>query len=147
MVSLRSALKATNCAVENLMPEEDDPTVCPACHKCLRTARGVQAHLQSARSCSWYKKGKLKALTMPPDNSRKLFFCLKRYQLKLRSMTYLGMVSNKTLRKMKIWNRMRSWMSSMNSYLNSSQLISPSNIQYRWKMRTRTRMRMKTNGW
>jgi hypothetical protein len=65
MVSLRSALKATNCPVENLIPEEDDPTVCPACHKRLRTARGVQAHLQSARSCSWYKKGKLKALTMP----------------------------------------------------------------------------------
>jgi hypothetical protein len=65
MVSLRSALKATNCAVESITPEDDDPTICPACHKRMKTARGVQSHLGSARSCSWYKKGKLKELSMP----------------------------------------------------------------------------------
>src|ERR1700712_4280665 len=65
MVSLRSAVKATNCAVESITPEDDDPTICPACHKRMKTARGVQSHLGSARSCSWYKKGKLKELSMP----------------------------------------------------------------------------------
>ncbi|KAG1884784.1 hypothetical protein F4604DRAFT_1545025, partial [Suillus subluteus] len=65
MVSLHSALKATNCAVENVSPEQDDPTVCPACHKRLKTIQGLQAHLRAAKSCTWYKMGKLKALSMP----------------------------------------------------------------------------------
>ncbi|KAG2112064.1 uncharacterized protein F5147DRAFT_572996 [Suillus discolor] len=65
MASLHSALKATNCAVENIFPEHDDPTICPACHKRLKTAQGVQAHLRSAKSCTWYKMEKLKALSMP----------------------------------------------------------------------------------
>ena len=43
----------------------DDPTQCPVCQKRLRTAQGLSAHLKSARSCQWYKKGKLKELTLP----------------------------------------------------------------------------------
>jgi len=74
MVSLRSALKATNCAVENMMPEDDDPNICPACHKRFKTSCGVQSHLQTAKSCTWYKKGKLKALIMPGQFDEAVLF-------------------------------------------------------------------------
>ena len=51
MVSLHSALKATNCAVENMMLEDDDPSnICPACHKRFKTSRGVQSHLQTGKA-------------------------------------------------------------------------------------------------
>jgi hypothetical protein len=65
MVSLRSALQAINCNVEGINPQEDDPTICPACHRRFKAAGGVQCHLRTAKSCSWYKMGKLKALSMP----------------------------------------------------------------------------------
>jgi hypothetical protein len=74
MVSLRSALKATNCAVESTILEDDDPTICPACHKRFKTSRGVQSHLQSAKSCTWYKKGKLRALTTPGQFEEAILF-------------------------------------------------------------------------
>ena len=74
MVSIRSALKATNCAVENMMPEDDDPNICPACHKHFKTSYGVQSHLQTAKSCTWYKKGKLKALIMPGQFDEAVLF-------------------------------------------------------------------------
>lgn len=33
--------------------------VCPACEKPFRTEQGLNAHLAAARSCSWYRRGKL----------------------------------------------------------------------------------------
>jgi hypothetical protein len=33
--------------------------ICPACAKHFRTTQGLQAHLTSAHSCSWWKKGNL----------------------------------------------------------------------------------------
>jgi hypothetical protein len=65
MVSLRSALQAFNNPVEENLTQDDDPTVCPACEKRFKTPGGMSSHLRTARSCSWYKKGKLKALVMP----------------------------------------------------------------------------------
>ncbi|KAG1732831.1 hypothetical protein EDB19DRAFT_1896695 [Suillus lakei] len=43
----------------------DDPSICPACHRRLGSSQGVAAHLSTARSCQWYKKGKMRALTLP----------------------------------------------------------------------------------
>lgn len=65
MVTFRSALEALNVNVEGTRVDLDDPTICPACHKRLKTAQGVIAHLSSAVRCQWYRKGKLKALTLP----------------------------------------------------------------------------------
>jgi len=65
MVSLRSALQAFSNPVEENLTQDDDPTVCPACEKRFKTPGGMSSHLRTARSCSWYKKGKLKALVMP----------------------------------------------------------------------------------
>jgi len=65
MVTFRSALEALNVNVEGTRVDLDDPTICPACHKRLKTAQGVMAHLSSAVRCQWYRKGKLKALTLP----------------------------------------------------------------------------------
>ncbi|KAF8814830.1 hypothetical protein BYT27DRAFT_7056438, partial [Phlegmacium glaucopus] len=36
--------------------------VCPACQRFFKTLRGMQSHLSSARTCSWYMKGKLREL-------------------------------------------------------------------------------------
>ncbi|KAH9912827.1 uncharacterized protein B0H18DRAFT_887368 [Fomitopsis serialis] len=36
---------------------EDDRT-CPACDKPCRTSQGLMAHMSTARSCLWYRKGK-----------------------------------------------------------------------------------------
>ncbi|KAG1750585.1 uncharacterized protein EDB91DRAFT_1030513, partial [Suillus paluster] len=41
--------------------------VCPACHKRLRTTQGLATHLSTTKSCRWYKKGKLRALTLPGE--------------------------------------------------------------------------------
>ena len=57
MSTLRSALHAMNV--------DDDPVICPACHKHMKTLQGVTACLQTAKSCQWYKKGKLRELTLP----------------------------------------------------------------------------------
>lgn len=35
---------------------------CPACSQYFRTQQGVNAHLSSAKSCRWWKKGKLAEL-------------------------------------------------------------------------------------
>lgn len=56
------------------MPEDDDPNICPACHKRFKTSGGVQSHLQTAKSCTWYKKGKLKALHMPGQFDEAVLF-------------------------------------------------------------------------
>src|ERR1700733_15172520 len=65
MVSLRSALQAFSNPVEETVSQDDDPTVCPTCEKRFKTPGGMSSRLRTARSCSWYKKGKLKALVMP----------------------------------------------------------------------------------
>ena len=65
MVTFCSALEVLNVNVEGTCVDLDDPTICPACHKHLKTAQGVMAHLSSAVCCQWYGKGKLKALTLP----------------------------------------------------------------------------------
>lgn len=65
MAGLRSTLQALNVNVESSVPDHDDPTICPACHKTFKTSRGVHAHLKSAKSCRWYKSGKLRELTLP----------------------------------------------------------------------------------
>jgi hypothetical protein len=41
--------------------------VCPACHKRLKTTQGLATHLHTAKACQWYKKGKLRALTLPGE--------------------------------------------------------------------------------
>lgn len=64
-MALRSALQAMNVNVESLDSKDDDPLICPACHKRMKTLQGVTAHLQMAKSCQWYKKGKLRELTLP----------------------------------------------------------------------------------
>ena len=65
MVNFRSVLHALNVNVEGTRVELDDPNICPACHKRLNSAQGVMAHLSNAPHCQWYKKGKLKELTLP----------------------------------------------------------------------------------
>ncbi|KAJ8579868.1 hypothetical protein M405DRAFT_892879 [Rhizopogon salebrosus TDB-379] len=65
MPTLRSALQALNVNVESFDPQDDDPFICPACHKRMKTLQGITAHLQMARICQWYKKGKLRELTLP----------------------------------------------------------------------------------
>jgi hypothetical protein len=65
MVSLHSALQAFRNDVKENLTEDNDPTVCPACEKRFKTPGGMSSHLRTARSCSWYKMGKLKALVMP----------------------------------------------------------------------------------
>src|SRR6267154_5874030 len=70
MTGFRSALRALNVNVECVHRQDDDPSICPACHKQLNSSQGVAAHLQTARSCQWYKKGKLRALTLPGQLGR-----------------------------------------------------------------------------
>ncbi|KAF8909039.1 hypothetical protein CPB84DRAFT_1843381 [Gymnopilus junonius] len=41
-------------------PDDDFPG-CPACSKIFKTFQGLNAHLSSAKSCEWYRKGKIKA--------------------------------------------------------------------------------------
>ncbi|KAF8834744.1 hypothetical protein BDN67DRAFT_914323 [Paxillus ammoniavirescens] len=65
MVGLNSALQALNVNVEESNLEWDNPRICPACHKYFKSSQGVNAHLSTARSCHWYKSGKIKALTIP----------------------------------------------------------------------------------
>lgn len=36
--------------------------VCPACSRYFRTQQGVQAHLSTAKSCRWWRKGKIAEL-------------------------------------------------------------------------------------
>lgn len=67
MTGFRSALQALNVNVEHTRAKDDDPTVCPACHKRLRTTQGLATHLSTAKFCRWYKKGKLRALTLPGE--------------------------------------------------------------------------------
>lgn len=40
----------------------DSPTQCPVCNKHLKTTQGLSAHLSSAKTCTWYRKGKLSEL-------------------------------------------------------------------------------------
>lgn len=54
---MQAYLQAMNADIE--------ATVCPVCHKRLKTTQGLTAHLKTARACQWYKKGKLKELTLP----------------------------------------------------------------------------------
>lgn len=37
---------------------------CPACGKTFETSHGLNCHLSSAKSCKWYRKGKLRDLTI-----------------------------------------------------------------------------------
>ena len=67
MTGIRSALRALNVNVEHTQAKDNDPTICPACHKRLKTAQGLATHLSTAKGCQWYKKGKLRALTLPGE--------------------------------------------------------------------------------
>ena len=51
------------------IPLDDLGLVCPACTKVFQTKQSCLAHLASARSCSWYRKGKLRALDLNADNA------------------------------------------------------------------------------
>lgn len=42
--------------------------VCPACEKPFRTEQGLNSHMTTARSCSWYRRGKLADLQPFEDN-------------------------------------------------------------------------------
>jgi hypothetical protein len=72
MAALRSALHAFNANVGSFNPQDDDPLICPACHKRMKTVQGVTAHLQMARGCLWYKKGKLRELTLPGQSGEEV---------------------------------------------------------------------------
>ncbi|KAF8906941.1 hypothetical protein CPB84DRAFT_1844074 [Gymnopilus junonius] len=37
---------------------------CPACGKNFKTSQGLNCHLLTAKSCSWYCKGKIRELTL-----------------------------------------------------------------------------------
>ncbi|KAF8834303.1 hypothetical protein BDN67DRAFT_870511, partial [Paxillus ammoniavirescens] len=65
MVGLGSALQALNVNVEQLNLEWDNPQIYLACHKYFKSLQGVNVHLSTARSCHWYKSGKIRALTIP----------------------------------------------------------------------------------
>lgn len=43
--------------------------VCPACDRPFRTEKGLNSHLTSARSCSWYRRGKIADLQPWEDNA------------------------------------------------------------------------------
>lgn len=45
---------------------------CPACRRFFSTIRGMHSHLSTARSCQWYRKGKLKQLDLDPFDSSAL---------------------------------------------------------------------------
>lgn len=71
LISLRSSFKLTYqthlVAMQSILKAfdaVDDPTLCPVFQKRLQTMQGLAAHLKSARSCQWYKRGKLKELTL-----------------------------------------------------------------------------------
>ena len=67
MTGIHSALWALNMNVEHTQAKDNDPTICPACHKRLKTAQGLATHLSTANGCQWYKKGKLRALMLPGE--------------------------------------------------------------------------------
>ncbi|KAG0692945.1 hypothetical protein DFH29DRAFT_782271, partial [Suillus ampliporus] len=58
-------LHALNVNIECVHRQDDDPSICPACHKWLGSSQGVAAHLSTTRSCQWYKKSKMRAFTLP----------------------------------------------------------------------------------
>ncbi|KAG1845829.1 hypothetical protein F4604DRAFT_1595367 [Suillus subluteus] len=64
MVGLRSALQAFS-SLNFIGAEGNDPKVCPTCEKIFKTPSGMSSHLSTAQSCRWYKKGKLKGLSIP----------------------------------------------------------------------------------
>ncbi|KAF8877757.1 hypothetical protein CPB84DRAFT_1688621 [Gymnopilus junonius] len=37
---------------------------CPACEKVFKTSRGLNSHLSMAKSCKWYRKGKIRELNL-----------------------------------------------------------------------------------
>ncbi|KAH9910674.1 uncharacterized protein B0H18DRAFT_894788 [Fomitopsis serialis] len=43
---------------------------CGACHQPFKTTQGLCAHQSMSKKCSWYKKGKLKALTVGTSSPR-----------------------------------------------------------------------------
>lgn len=53
------------------MPQYFEQPQCPACSKLFKTHQGVNAHLSASRSCSWWRKGKIRELdnSLPYDNS------------------------------------------------------------------------------
>ena len=45
------------------------PYPCPAgCGRCFQTEQGQNHHISSAKSCAWYKKGKLAEVTAPEED-------------------------------------------------------------------------------
>ena len=42
---------------------------CPACGDWFETVQGLMAHLSNSQRCAWYKKGKLKAVFLPAEDS------------------------------------------------------------------------------
>jgi hypothetical protein len=48
----------------NLVVPQDYPHPCPAtgCLRSFKTAKGLNTHLSNARSCAWYRKGKISEL-------------------------------------------------------------------------------------
>jgi len=46
------------------------PYPCPAgCGRCFQTEQGCNHHISSAKSCAWYKKGKLAEVAISPPES------------------------------------------------------------------------------
>lgn len=41
---------------------------CPACDHFFQTMQGLMAHQSASSRCSWYKKGKLKAIYVESDS-------------------------------------------------------------------------------
>ncbi|EGO05037.1 hypothetical protein SERLA73DRAFT_149318 [Serpula lacrymans var. lacrymans S7.3] len=72
MVGLQSVLQALNVQVKLTSAQSagEDPTICPACHKKLKTPQGLICYLSLARSCKWYNKGKLQSSMIPGELDR-----------------------------------------------------------------------------
>jgi hypothetical protein len=54
-----------NSMASQRLVDQRFPHLCPAagCTKGFKTAKGLNTHLANARSCLWYRKGKLSELT------------------------------------------------------------------------------------
>lgn len=46
-----------------------DDFICPACDKPFRTEQGLNSHLTTSRSCSWYRRGKIADLQPWEDDA------------------------------------------------------------------------------
>ena len=54
-------------------PIGQEEKTCPVCNKIFVTAHGRNTHISNARSCSWYRHGKLRELSLEEEGGPLLF--------------------------------------------------------------------------